>query len=352
MNTHKHIYIAIDLHRNHSMIGYMNNKGKYMGQQQVQTSPENLINQITAIPAKTKSLTIEQSNMAFTMAKELRTYVDHLIVCDPRHNKLITQNANKNDGLDTQRLCRLLRLDELKPIWIPKQMGLRRLFYGQVKEYQRLIKLLTAQKNQFQANLRHWGITAQVGESDYQDPTALLADVSSPALAGELKAKLSFVRQVARQKDAQLNRIKQTGSHFWEIAEFQKMTGIGPIGAHTFSAYVQTPHRFSGRKQLIRFCQLGVCQRSSDGRSLGHEHLDKAGHSCLKQISYIAWETAQKSQNEVSGFYKASLPESNSPTNARLNTQRKILRTLWSLWKHKRTYRPELFYSGDGNFTC
>src|SRR5699024_9226974 len=130
--------------------------------------------------------------------------------------------------------------------------------------------------------------------------------------------------------------------------EFQKMTGIGPVGAHTFSAYIQTPYRFFDRKKLIRFCQLGVCNRSSDGKQIGYQYLDKAGHSALKQVSYIAWETAQGSDNEVSGFYQASLERTGNATNARLNTQRKILITLWSLWKHKRTYGRSCFTPAMG----
>lgn len=349
MNTYKCVYIAIDLHSNHSMVGYMNDKGKYIGQRELHTTPENLIGEIAGIPAERKELVIEQSNMAFAMAQKLRGYTDRLVVCDPRHNKLISQSANKNDGLDTQRLCRLLRLNEIKPVWVPETMGRRRLLLDQVKSYHRLSKMLTVQKNQLQAKLRHWGINKQVSGADYQDPSGLLDGLSQEGLAAELQAKMEFIGDLAARKADQMKRVTQTGEQFWEIAEFQKMTGIGPVGAHTFSAYIQTPHRFPGRSQLIRYCQLGVAKRSSDGTLLGRESLDKAGHSRLKQVSYVAWETAQKTDNEISGFYRASLERSSNSTNARLNTQRKILTTLWNLWKHERTYRPEKFYSDDGN---
>jgi len=64
MKTYKQVYIAIDLHSKHSMIGYMNPEGQYVGQQRVPTSAANLISQVAAIPAERKHLTIEQSNMA------------------------------------------------------------------------------------------------------------------------------------------------------------------------------------------------------------------------------------------------------------------------------------------------
>jgi len=331
------------------MIGYMNTEGQYLAQQQFRTTAMNLINQVAAIPAESKHLTIEQGNMSFWAAELLSDHVDELIVCDPRHNRLITQSANKNDRLDTHRLCKLFRLDELKEVWRPKQMGRRRVFYGQIKQYQRLTRTLTAYKNQLQAGLRHWGLNSKLTPSDYRDPGKILQKVSRPLLRQELKARFGFIRQLQTRKDHQFKRITETGRQFWEIAQFQKMPGVGPVCAHTFSGYIQTPHRFRRRGQLIRFCQLGIRKRSSDGRSLRAERLDKAGHGALKNVSHIAWKSAQKTDNEVRRFYQASLAKTGNPVNARLNTQRKILITLWSIWKHNQTYRPEKFFSGDGD---
>ena len=61
--------------------------------------PENLIGEIAGIPAERKQLVIEQSNMAFAIAQKLRGYTDRLVVCDPRHNKLVTQSAKKMTAL-------------------------------------------------------------------------------------------------------------------------------------------------------------------------------------------------------------------------------------------------------------
>ncbi|HET6527737.1 MAG TPA: transposase [Balneolaceae bacterium] len=349
MNTYSKVYIAIDLHSKSSVIGYMNNQGKYIGQQEVATTAANLINQVTAIPAARKHLTLEQGNMAFWAARQLQDHVDELMVCDPRYNALISRSPNKNDRLDTLRLCKLLRLGELKPVWAPEQMGIRRLFYQQIKEYQRLTKTLTIHKRQIQAALRHWGINIKLVKRDYHRPKDILQQVRQPMLRGELQAKFGFIQTVSNQKDQQFKRIQQTGRGFWEIAEFQKMAGVGPVVSHTFSAYIQTPHRFPRRGQLIRFCQLGVRKSSSGGHRLRSERLDKAGHGSLKNISHVAWKAAMKSGNEVSGFYRASLQRCGDPVHARLNTQRKILISLWSLWKHKQSYRPEKFFSGNGD---
>lgn len=200
MNTYRQVYIAIDLHSKHSVIGYMNKEGEYIGKRQVQTSASNLVKQVAAIPAEQKYLTIEQGNMTFWAAEQLRDHVDRLIVCDPGYNKLICRSSNKNDHLDTLRLCKLLRLGELKEVWRPKQLGIRRLCYGQVKEYQRLVKTLTIQKRQLQANLRHWGINIKVVAADYCKPERILNQINQSLLAEEVAAKFRFIQSIASQK--------------------------------------------------------------------------------------------------------------------------------------------------------
>ena len=65
MTNYKQVYIGIDLHSKHSTIGYMNEQGQFIGQQKVQTTANNLVNQVVAITAERKHLTIEQGNMTF-----------------------------------------------------------------------------------------------------------------------------------------------------------------------------------------------------------------------------------------------------------------------------------------------
>lgn len=138
----------------------------------------------------------------------------------------------------------------------------------------------------------------------------------------------------------------EQGSQYREIEEFQKVPGVGAIGSHVFDAFIQTPHRFSDKSKLWPYCRLGIKKQSSGGQRAGPEQLDVRGVGELKNVSYQAWNTAVnlcKGPNEVKAFHEASCDRSRNPTNARLNTQRKILATLWGLWKLKAPYDPELF---------
>jgi transposase len=132
--------------------------------------------------------------------------------------------------------------------------------------------------------------------------------------------------------------MKSLGRNYSEIKEFMKIPGIGTVGAHTYDAYIQTPHRFEKTSRMWRYCKMGVTDRSSDGK-----RLDKAGNGELKALSHRAFMVAMKTDNEVKRFYLNSLQATHNRVHARLNTQRKILSVMLSIWKKGQPYRPELF---------
>lgn len=334
-------YIAIDLHTHHSVIGHMNEAGHYVEQHRFPTTRTQLISQVVGIAAETKYLTLEQSNMSHWAAGLLQPYVEQLTVCDPRHNRLICGELCKNDSLDTMRLCELLRLDSLKSTYSGQQMGERRLFYHQIKEYERLKKKLTIAKRQLHSSLSHWGYHRVMQQGSYSHPETILARIAERGLRDELEAKWEEIAFLAKHKANQLRRVEATGRAYWEIAEFMRMPGLGTVGAHTFSAYIQTPHRFARKAQLWRYSCLGVRHHSSDGYQVRGAKLNKDGHTSLKNLSHTAWYHAMRSDNEIRRFYEASLQNcGGNDTHARLNTQRKILNSLWSIWKHNQTYDP------------
>jgi len=342
-------YIAIDLHKNNSVIGHMDQNGKYLGHYWVSTSTSKLVSQVVNIDADYKLLTIEQGNMSFWAASILNPYVDKLTVCCPRYNRWVSGGMSKDDETDTYKLCELTRLGSLKPIYHDGQMGRRRLFLHQMHEYHRLNKLLVIQKRQLTSSLAHWGYQFEVTNAMYKDPQRICQCISEPRLGEEVAAKAGLIRYLQECKDAAFDRAGSTAGDFWEIKEFQKLPGIGPVGAHEFSAYIQTPHRFATASQLISFCKLAVIHHSSNGRRLRTERLSKAGHGCLKALAHRSWKEAIRSDNEVNAFYQKSLERcQGDEVKARLNTQRKILITLWSLWRHNQSYNPDKFRGQHG----
>jgi len=339
------IYAAIDLHSNSSTIGYMSPDGTYHGSRSFATTEHNLISHVKDIEARKRYLVIEQCNQAHWAASLLHNYVDELIICDPSVNTKVHSGVIKNDASDARDLCELYRLNGLKPIYYANELGNRKLLLHQVKEYERLTKMITRNKNQLQASLRNWGYPIKMNKTLYVHPDRVLSQIDRKELREQFSRKLSLIENLQQAKDAEREQFKQLGKSFREIAEFKKMPGCGDISSHKISAYIQTPHRFSKRSEVIHFSKLAIKQFTSDGQPVKAETLARSGHSSLKSASHQIWKSALRrhDDNEVKRFYHQSIERSENETNARLNTQRKIIKSLWSLWKNNQPYRPEKF---------
>ena len=77
-----------------------------------------------------------------------------------------------------------------------------------------------------------------------------------------------------------------------------------------------------------------------------YQRLDRRGNHELKNLSYHAWRTACKSTtgpNAIKAFYHQSRQRTGSVRHARLNTQRKILETMWLMWLRQKRFEPEKF---------
>ena len=145
----------------------------------------------------------------------------------------------------------------------------------------------------------------------------------------------------------------QQGKHFPEIMLLQSVPGVGRIGAHLFSAYIQEPARFEKPSQLYRYCRLGIRDRSSDNKPLGYQQLDRHGHGVLKAMTYRAWLTAMRlKKGPIYQFYLASLKRSGNEVHARLNTQRKVLMTLWTMWKNNAMFEAAKFFGTQAQLTA
>ena len=130
------------------------------------------------------------------------------------------------------------------------------------------------------------------------------------------------------------------------VREFQRIPGVGLIAAHVFSAIIEQPERFRDRHQLWKYSQLGITDRTSDNKPLGYQRLDRRGNHELKNLSYHAWRTACKSTtrpNAIQSFYQQSRLRTGSVRHARLNTQRKILETMWMIWLRQKPFDAERF---------
>jgi len=322
----------------------MDDSGTFRGTLNFATSEKNIIAALKSVKAKSKLLTIEEGTLTHWAAQVASPHVTQVIACDPRENALIFKSANKKDKVDTHSLCRLLRLGELKQVYHP-QDDQRAIFKAAAQHYLDLRDQLTRLKYKIKAIYRHWGIVDVFSVSVYSPSgrNKYLKQLKHRPICNQLKRLYYLMDQTEAMRKSASDTLKQLGRKYPEIREFKKVPGIANINAHVFDAFIQTPHRFAKKNQLWKYCRLSITDRSSDGKPLGFKRLDSSGVGELKALSFRAYMAALRGDNEVRRFFLASLNRTHSRKHARLNTQRKILTVMYSIWKKGVAYRAELF---------
>jgi transposase len=337
-------YLGLDAHAGNCVLGEMDSKGNYRGDRCFPTSERNIIDALKVIKAKEKYLALEEGNLAFWVAQIAKPYVTEVICCDPKENALIFRSPNKRDKVDVQKLCRLLRMGELKQVYQAENDD-RAIFKAAALHYIDLREHQTAVKQKIKAMYQHWGVLDIGGEGVYsaKQRDGYLKRIKHLDIRRQMKRLYSAMDHAVSLRDDALKALKRLGRKYSEIKEFQKIPGVGEIGAHLFDAIIQTPHRFAHRSQLWRYCRLGVTEYSSDGKQLGFKRLDKSGIAEIKCLTFLGWMNALKRDNEVRRFYKASLKRTCDRVHARLNTQRKMIAVMYGIWRKGEEYNPELF---------
>lgn len=337
-------YLSMDAHANHCVLGDMDADGTFRGNHTFSTSEKNIITALQNIKAKEKYLTLEESNLAYWIAQVASPYVTKVIPCDPKENALIYKSSHKKDKVDTKKLCRLLRLGELKQVYHPESDE-RAIFKAAARHYIDLRDQQITLKQKIKAMYRYWGVIDVAGEAVYsiKKRDDYLSQIKHLHIKNQLNRLYALMDETESMQDKALKAMKQMGRKYPEIKEFKKIPGIGDINAHIFDAFIQTPDRFANRSQLWRYCRLAVTDRTSDGKPLGYKRLDRSGISELKALTYQAWMSALRSDNEVRRFYSDSLRRTYRRTHARLNTQRKIIAVMYGIWKRGIAYRHQLF---------
>lgn len=343
-------YIGMDLHTNTSVFEWLDGEGRRGGYQEVVTHPDSLGKAIRRIPGDSKKLVFEQSGHSTWAAAALGEWVDELYVSDPRYNDRISKAKHKDDETDAARLAELLYENKIHQLYVPA-MDQRLIFRKQYIYYERRRREATRAIQKLISQLRYWGVRIPTDQAYSASKATEWLEQVPPGIRPNIEQLYQAALLFDEQAEQAWQRITESGAGYPEIREFTKIFGIGPKGAHGLSAYIMDPHRFRRVSQLYAYSKLAVRHHSSQGKRTRREKLIPAGHGSLKAITHRAVTSALRHpgpDNEVWQFYQASLGRSDSEKNARLNTQRKILKTCWSIWKHNDEYRPGRFLGQTG----
>jgi len=114
-------YIGADVHSNITELA-IEKRNKIVARYSVPTTIPAISNVLDSLQGK-KHMALEEGPMAGWLYRNLCRKVDKLIVADPRRNKLITSDGDKDDKIDAAKLAALLRGKYLRSVYHSESDG-------------------------------------------------------------------------------------------------------------------------------------------------------------------------------------------------------------------------------------
>jgi transposase len=330
-------YIGADVHSNSTELAVEKNK-KIVARYNLPTSIPALSSALDSLKGE-KHLAIEEGPMAGWLYRNLSKKVDILIVCDPRRNKLIDSDGDKDDKIDAAKLACLLRGDYLRPIYHTEDAGRTELKHW-VSLYQDRVRDAVRNINKIRARCRMHGISIprlvvrQVTPRD-----KWLSKTNNPALAAQLKLLWIGYDATSQQVRIARRRLSILSGQYQIIKFWSNLPGIGLVRATTLFAYLDTPWRFKRKNKLWKYCGVGLQRTTSGTDKKGKPkparlQLPWAVNRTLKNAVLGAATSAINQKNNLfKDYYERMLADGIMPSNARHAVARKLLTAMWAMWK-------------------
>lgn len=335
-------YIGIDCHITTMDFAVVNETGRLVHTERLDTSARNLIAYIKGVK-KPRITYIEEGELANWILETCNAYGEKLVITNPKSNQWISKSGQKNDKADALKLAQLARGTYVQEVYHP--VGQRRQFKELMIAYHDTVKSSTRIKNKIKARFRGKGISCS-GESVYSKRHRQEWREKLPGEPGLLMVIDNLWLQMDQLEEAEvkiLAEAKKQSRRYPEIKRFQKMPGVGFITAATIAAILETPWRFANKRKLWMYAGLGIVRRES-GEKVYSEKLTKDYNRLLKYTIKQAGESALKSKDNPFGrkYLDMTLLRGAAPHRARLTVARDILATMWAMWRKGEEYKPEL----------
>src|SRR6266576_542110 len=345
----KTYYVGMDVHRATIVIGVLNGAGKVVMESVIETGAERVRAFLKQLRGKVY-VTFEEGTQANWLHDVVRPLVTEVVVCEPRHNKLL-QSGNKNDRVDARKLAELLRNRALKVVYNGDN-GVRTL-KELVLTYDCLVSDTTRVMNRLKAIFRGRAIACAGHEIYRQDRRQQwLAKLSEPGAtqrAGFLYEQLAALKPLRHKaKLAMVKEVRRQPAYPWLMS----VPRLGCVSVAQLIAVVGTPHRFRSKRQFWPYVGLavvtcssadhevvnGVLRRSTKpiatrGLNRNHNHL-------LKRVFKNAATSACHS-GPFKAAYDTRVAQGMAPSLARLTIARQLAATTLAIWKRGERFSPE-----------
>ena len=333
-------YVGLDIHPSTTELAIIKTSGPIFQRQRCRTSISDLVETLAKIP-RPIHIAMEEGPLADWLYRNLLPYVDHITVAEPRRNRLIAKDSDKDDALDAEKLAQLLRGGYLKPVHHAHSLD-RMMFKQHVALYHDCVRQRVRTANRIIGFVgRHGVFVREPAFAPVEKRPRILARLPAhPHLRKDLKLLWQTYDLAAKHVTDMRRRLKRLARKEEPIRRFVQLPGIKWVRAATFFAYIDTPGRFASKQKLWKYAGLGLEHRQSGAR---HQRvrLARRANRVLKYILLGAARSAVvKGSNPFAHQYHNWLAKATPPPVALRNTARSLAVTLWVMWKKGVAYDP------------
>ena len=330
-------YIGADVHSNSTELA-IEKRGKIVARYSVPTSIPAIINVLDSLQGK-KYLAVEEGPMSGWLHRNLNKKLDQFISSDPRRNKLIASEGDKDDKIDSAKLASLLRGGFLREVYHSDDASRAELKHW-VSLYHDRVRDAVRSINKIRARCRMHGVT--ISRATLRDPVYrlkwLLKKNHTP-LDTQLKMLWIGYDATVQQVMFSKRQLSKLSKKYNIIEQWSRLPGIGLIRATTIFAYLDTPWRFKKKNKLWKYCGVGLQRTTSGTDKKGRPkparlQLPWAVNRTLKNAVLGAALSAINQKNNVfKDYYERMLKDGIITSNARHAVARKMLTVMWAMWK-------------------
>src|SRR5262249_52791223 len=226
-------FIGMDTHCQFCEVAAINARGDVVERDRCDTTIPALLEVIERVP-RPRQLVIEEGPLAGWLWRHLHMAVDRMVVSEPRRNRLIALDGDKDDDLDAEKLAQLLRGGYVKVVHQVETLE-RALFKQQVSLYHHRVRQRVREGLWISSLFRQHGV--MIRENAFAvaaDRAALQARLPVAATFPEILSLLwsSYDAAVAHE-ECWRRRLVRLAKQEVVIEHFTALPGISWIRAAT-----------------------------------------------------------------------------------------------------------------------
>ena len=342
-------YVGMDVHQASIDIVVLNGAGKAVMELRIKTGAELVRGVLKQLKGRIY-VTFEEGTQATWLHDVVRPLVTEVVVCDPRHNKLLGA-GNKSDRIDAKKLAQLLRSGSLKAVY-HNDHGTRQL-KELVRIYDCLVGDTTRVMNRLKAIYRGRAISYR-GHDIYrwEGRTKWLTKLREPGARRRAEflyqqlAALKPLRQEA--KKVMIKAARQQPAYRY----LNSIPLLGPVSVAQIIAIVSTPQRFRTKRQFWSYVGLAVVTISSADHEVingvlrrrrkvsATRGLNRNHNHVLKRVFKTA-AVAACHREPFQAAYEARLDQGMAASLARLTIARQMSAITLAVWKSQTEFNSE-----------